>query len=556
VKRITGVGMAILILAVLITALSPGVATAQEYSFSVPKNYSNVYINHDGSISIAYSLTFSCDPGAHPIDIVDIGLPNSNYNLSSAKASINNVALTDIRKSTYVTGVEVHLGAQTIQPGQTGTLNFSIIHPKMLFTDEDKEDYASMVFSPTWYGSAYAHGTTDLKLNVHFPKGVTSDETVYHDKKDGKRKFDSTSFDGEGRIVFTWINASASPSTQYKFGVSFPRKYVAEGAVSEPPKFSFFTLIIGFVVVIITNLPIMIFGGFFFMIIWTIVKGQRRKMKYFPSKVSIEGVGIKRGLTAPEASVLLELPLDKVVTMILFGLLKKGIVRVEEKGKGKTPKVIKIEGVDKSNLKDYELKFLEAIKPNGQADLRKMRTTMVKMIKDVNKRIKGFSRRETRDYYQHIVDLAWRHVTTADTPELLGKEWSDKLEWIMMDKKFGDRMEETFTGREVIAPRWYARNYYPSTSGAGAKSMKGVGESISKSFTSGADLANKMVTGFENFSGNFIRNIESFSSGVTRVTNPAPQSSGSSSRSSSGGGGCACACACAGCACACAGGGR
>jgi len=239
--------------------------------------------------------------------------------------------------------------------------------------------------------------------------------------------------------------------------------------------------------------------------------------------------------------------------MILFGLLKKGVVRVEETGKGKTPKVVKIEGVDKSKLGEYELKFLEAIKPNGVADLRKLRTAMVKMIKDVNKRIKGFSRRETRDYYQHIVDLAWRHVTTANTPELLGEEWSDKLEWIMMDKKFGDRMGETFTGREVVAPRWYVHNYFPSRSGTA--SMKGVGQSIGKSFTSGADMANKMVTGFESFSGKFISNIESFASGVTRVTNPAPKSSGSYSRGSSGGG-CACACACAGCACACAGGGR
>lgn len=552
-KKITGGAVAFAVaISTLMVVFSPGPSMAQEYSFSVPRNYSDVYINHDGSISIAYSITFSCDPGAHPIDIVDIGLPNSKYNLGSAKASINNVALTDIRNSTYVTGVEVHLGAHTIQPGQTGTLNFSIIHPKMVFADEDKEDYASMVFSPTWYGSAYAHGKTDLRLNVHFPAGVKPDETVYHEGN-GKRKFDTTSRDGEDRIVFVWGDTSASPSKQYMFGVSFPRKYVAEGAVSEPPKFSFLELLISFVVLIISNIPIFIFGGFFLMIILSIVKSHRRKMKYFPSKVSIEGVGIKRGLTAPESAVLLELPLDKIVSMILFGLLKKGVVRVEEAAKGKKPKVIKIEGVDKSNLREYELKFLEAIKPNGVADLVKLRGVMVKMIKDVNKRIKGFSRRETRDYYQHIVDLAWKHVTTANTPELLGKEWSDKLEWIMMDKKFGDRMGETFTGRDVVPPRWYVHNYFPSRSGT--TSMKGAGQPIGKSFMSGADMANKMVTGFESFSGKFISNIESFASGVTNVTNPAPKSSGSYSRGSSGGG-CACACACAGCACACAGGGR
>jgi len=46
-------------------------------------------------------------------------------------------------------------------------------------------------------------------------------------------------------------------------------------------------------------------------------------MQYLPPKISIEGKGIKRGLTAVEAGILLEEPLDKILTMILFGLIKK-----------------------------------------------------------------------------------------------------------------------------------------------------------------------------------------------------------------------------------------
>jgi hypothetical protein len=40
-------------------------------------------------------------------------------------------------------------------------------------------------------------------------------------------------------------------------------------------------------------------------------------------KVSIEGHGIKRSLTAVEAAILLEQPMDKILTMILFGTIKK-----------------------------------------------------------------------------------------------------------------------------------------------------------------------------------------------------------------------------------------
>ena len=47
-----------------------------------------------------------------------------------------------------------------------------------------------------------------------------------------------------------------------------------------------------------------------------------------PPKVTIEGHGIKRGLTAVEAAILLEEPLDKVMTMILFGVIKKNAAEV------------------------------------------------------------------------------------------------------------------------------------------------------------------------------------------------------------------------------------
>ena len=51
-------------------------------------------------------------------------------------------------------------------------------------------------------------------------------------------------------------------------------------------------------------------------------------MQYMPPKIAIEGHGIKRGLTAVEAAILMEQPLDKVMTMILFGVIKKNAAEV------------------------------------------------------------------------------------------------------------------------------------------------------------------------------------------------------------------------------------
>ena len=545
-QRAVFVLSAVLLCAVLALG-SAEKAHAQDYAFEVPQNYSDIYINTDGSVTIRYQLTFYCEYGAHAIDIVDIGLPNENYDLSTARAWTDAGEIFNIYPSEYIDiGVEVHLGSATIYPGETGTLYFEIQNNNMVWYDDDQpETHASVEFSPTWYGSAFTSGTTDLSVSIHFPEGVGPDETIYH-----YREFDNWYYDDQGRIAFNWRDTEAKPSKQYMLGVSFPLEYVdvVYEPYHEPLLFAFLKLI-GSVIAAVFFLIVNPFTIFLFFIIGlpiiSVIQARRRKLKYFPPGVSVEGVGIKRGLTAPEAAMVLELPLNKVITMILFGLMKKGYVRTEGNG---TPKIFEIENIEKPDLRKYEEEFLACLKEDGALDKTKLKKAMIDMIKATNKKIKGFSRRETTDYYKNIVDLAWRHVTSAKTPELLGEEWSDKLEWILMDKKYDERMEETFTGRDIIIPRWYHTYWGPThtTSGADFSGMPKV---------SGADLANNFITGVESFSGKLVSNVESFVSSITETTNPAPKSSGGGYRSG-GGGGCACACACAGCACACAGGGR
>ena len=75
----------VLVMCVVLVGTTPR-ALAQDYSFSLDRNISHVIVNRDGSIDVEYWLTFTCDPGAHPIDIVDVGLPKRGYDLSSAQA--------------------------------------------------------------------------------------------------------------------------------------------------------------------------------------------------------------------------------------------------------------------------------------------------------------------------------------------------------------------------------------------------------------------------------------------------------------------------------------
>ncbi len=542
--------MAVALIAALLAAILVPAALAQDYSFAVPENRVHLYINPDGTVRIAYDITFAPDPGSPAIDVVDVGLPNDSY--SDLSASIDGVRLTDISASPYVKpGVAVELGPHAIQPGEQGTLHFEATLRDMIYQDSDDPEYASIVFSPTWFDGDFAHGSSRQEVNFHFPAGVTPEEPRYHDREFTEARFE------DGRVVYTWITPDASASEKNEHGASFPKRYLAEGVVQAAPAFG---LNIDFSAC--CSSPVIWFvafgGGWALLSALGARTQKKRKMQYLPPSLAVEGTGIKRGLTAVEAAVLLEAPLNKVVTMILFGLVKKGVVAVESQKPLKLS-VMKEESPD-AKLWYYERRFVKAIQADGSLDEPEMREMVIDLIGDVNKKLTGFSRKETKAYYQDIAARAWQQVEAADTPEVLGKRWSEGLEWTMIQDNWDDRTRQVFHDRPVVLPHWWWY-YRPWSAGTGSArpsmptgSPLGGGGQVTLPTLPGADFANTVVTGIEGAANTVVSSVESFTDKITQSTNPPPKSSSSSRRG--GGYSCACACACAGCACACAGGGR
>lgn len=538
------IGLSLLALAVL---AGPGLA--QDYGFTLPRNTSWLVITPSGQADLYYELTFVCDPGAHPIDIVDIGLPNGSYQLNGAMARIGQTELDDIRVSEYVKpyGVEVHLGNKTIRPGDSATLFFNIHLEKLLYRDSKDPSYVSFEFSPTWYGSKYVSGSTRLECNFSFPPGMGPDEPRYHEKQFTEAWLDTV----ENAVIYRWVLGSADPDRQYSFGASFPAKYVPKGAVKQPAPFwqkmigGFFGFILGIFKFFFSTIVFWIFG---IAIFFGVRQQKARRMKYLPPEVSIEGVGIKRGLTAPEAGIILEMPLDKVLSMVLFGLIKKEAVEVTDREPKLRIKVLKPELA----ALPYEKSFLETLDKYGLPDEKKLREVAVKLIKEVNDKLKGFSRKDTAAYYRGIIAKAWKQVQDAQTPELKSQPLEDQFDWLMMDGDYKNRMTRHYGAGDVFLPHWWGRSGYGTRTGGGGTTPSG-GAGMQMPKLPGADFANKVTTGAESMAAGLVGKLDSFTGGVTNKTNPIPVSSGGRS---SGGGGCACACACAGCACACAGGGR
>ncbi len=542
-----------LILVFALSIFTAGV-NAQSYSFQLTDELVHYYVNEDGTVSVEYYFTFKNDSGASAIDFVDVGMPNSNFDLNNITADVNGnpVGVSSDYQGDGGSGFAVELGQYAIT-------DVGVVHVRadgitgMIYEDTEKSDYASSEFGTTYFSSDFVYGPTNLTVVFHFPVAVLPEESIYHiPSSSWNGPQEPAMVDTQTGITYTWFDPSANGSTQYQFGISFPKRVVPADAITT---FTWFDAVIGFIVGV---LPCVLPAGFFLLFfvilpVRAITQARKRKLEYIKPTISTEGQGIKRGLTAVEAAILLGVPLDKVLTMILFGVSKKGAMEVlREK-----PLQVKKAEVLPADLNEYEKQFVESM----VADMGKRKIALQKMfvdlVKSVTEKMKGFSKKETVAYYQSIIEKAWTQVAEAKTPDITPILNEESLEWTMADRDFEDRSRRTFTG-PVLLPQWYG-HYSPSTSSgqssiptsSGIPSSSGSG----RVQLPGADFAASMVSGVENFSGQLVGNINEFTGNITNVTNPVPVAT-SSGRRSGGGGSCACACACAGCACACAGGGR
>ncbi len=562
---------ALLALSLIFTFALP--VFGQNASYQVPEVQVDLFLESDGTAAIQYYFHFQNSPGAQPIDFVDVGMPGaSTYSLSNVTANVDGKPITDIQKSPYVDGIALGLGSNQIPAGGSGVVYMYIDNVTGTFyktSSQSGQDYASVQFQPNYFDSASSSGSTSMTINIHMPPGSKDGEVVWYTPKGWPGSDTPASgIDSENRIAYQWTTTSAKPSGVYTFGVAFPATLIPTSALRTEQTVTFNpSKLTG------TLIPIFCCGGFAiifgFVIYLSVKSAKKRKLKYLPPKIAIEGHGIKRGLTAVEAGILMEEPMDKILTMILFSVLRKQAATVTSRD----PLEIKVEDKLPEDLRDYETAFLNAFKGDKAKRRKALQDMMVDLVKTVGEKMKGFSRKETVDYYKSIMEKAWQEVESAETPEVRAEKYSDAVDWTMLDKDYDTRTRQTFGTGPVFMPMWWYRadpTIRSTTAGGmgGAVKSAPIAPSGGKSTTitlpslPGAAAAASVVNSVSSFSSGVVGNVASFTGAVTNKTNPVPVQTSSTFRSSGGrggggfSGGCACACACAGCACACAGGGR
>ncbi len=364
-----------------------GTGSAQSYLFQLEQLEVNIYVNDDGSASIDYRFTFVNDLSAPAIEYVDVGMPNSQFTLQGATAEVNGqiVAVSESDYEGDGSGFAVVMGGAGIPPGQRGVVHVNIPDAgSWLRYDSEDDGYASIAFTPTWFGSEYIKGTTEITVSIHLPPGIQPEEPRWHQAPSGWPEQPEVGLDEEGRVVYTWTNSAASASKKYIFGASFPTQYVPPTAVSKPSWFEILGISED------TCFTFLCCGGIFASVIgvgwWNNEASRKRKLKYLPPKITIEGLGIKRGLTAVEAAILMEQPLDKVMTMILFGVLKKSAATVRTKD----PLELDVAETLPDGLNPYEVDFLKAFRIQEKSERRKaLQTVTIDIVQAVSCKDEG-----------------------------------------------------------------------------------------------------------------------------------------------------------------------
>ena len=602
-----------LLLGILLVKVEP--VKAQDYSFDVVSEKVNVYINQDASITIEYWIQFTCHEGAHPIDIVDIGFPNEQYDLQSVEADINGNELTDIRRSTVIDiGVEIWLHEHSIDPGETKTLHVKGNNPKMVYEDYDNSSLASVEFAPTWFDAQYASTFEYLEVNLYFPDGLTNGNLVkYH-----YDEFTNFSYAEDGDLIYTWIKEDV-PMEKYMFGVSFPKQYVEEyipwsgnprlintilivlisisltGLISGagyliyqyktkykkryyPPKpktemggygslvccMSFFGALV-FLYFLVSFGNIMLILGFYALIIagfgmigyllYRVI--NRAKLPYEKPEMKIDCIGVNKGLSVVETAIIMNTPLKKVVFLIFFSLIRTGHLKIKNADPLRF-EVLSREGM--KEMKPYQRKFIEAIKKKGknQGEIQKneLEDLLVETIKATHKKMVGYELDATIKYYENIINKAWQ--TVKDMPQEI--EWNDledEFDWLVIDDLFEEKSEKFLVNKYYYRrPYWYPRYYYYGYYWRRRNyNSYHPGRNLTNPPTQRLNMftmADSIVHGMEQMANTIVNNFTNFAETIVRMVAP-PASSGSSRRSGSRrGGGSRSGCVCA-CACACAG---
>lgn len=370
----------------------------------------------------------------------------------------------------------------------------------MIYGDQTIPGNDGMQFTLSWFSEATL---LDSRIIIVLPPQVNQSEV-----KTGTLLWSNTLIE-QDRLAIYWEKQNSLPDERFTVGISYPKQqgwtlFTQNDTITD----------------IFENFWILFLVAGLIFAILVVVLLSKRKQPYIKPTVGIESLGILRGLTAVEASYLLALKPPKIVTEILYSLLKKRAIWV----KSTTPslkftiqKPYKNKAGSKQNpLRYYEIDFLKAIKKNGTLDEQKLAKTIMFLRSTVEEKLKGYCRSDTIQYYKKIVTKAWKQVQIAKTSKIASKTYNEQLLWLFLDSKLEDKTKIAFKNQSFDPnPLWFWYWY-----SHGQNQPQTPNKPITKPPTQKAptipssEFANNIATAVETSANNFVVNLEKFANSI------------------------------------------
>ena len=535
-----------IVILALLCVTGAGTASAA-VDFDVLSQDVEINIYEDWSSEIWYYLSIETTSG--PQSGIYLGLPDAN--ISDYAASVDGELLS-VEQTTYDGGdvLKIFFPEQTY-PGDITDLRVSFWAYERLFPDETDSDYIGMYFIPSSW-----QGRTVEKQSVTYilPEGVTPDTVKFVPNPD--------SMSLEGRLEVYFEKTDSLPedfSTNVLFPLSFlvpeDEKRINPDSGSDLPTWLIFMVGAAILFAVIAVIAAVAY-----------VVSRSRKRPYKKPELAMGTMGVRKDLDNVEAAVLLSADPVKIVNLIVLGLVKKGLAKVESWGPLKMELIKELKEEEASKCPNcgapiktdvkfqkcgycgseiemkgrpayYDNQFmLHALGPDGTLDKKGMRMTMEALSKKVSEKMRGYNRNDSEKFYREKIAAAWGDVSSASEDERF-KLFGEQMGWLMLDKEYDSKVDSSFGS---IGSMWVPASWWVWYSLGRSRSM------------SGSEFADKAKE--TNVLSDQKFGVKS-SALKTALATPAAVAHAHKSGCACACVNCACACACVSCACACASGG-
>ena len=532
------------ILLILLILAFAAPAFCQEKLFYVEKEWCRLSIEKSGKVLLLYNITIRVEKGSIK-RYVSVGMPCPDFNVITAYELETGVKIkyeSTVDRESKIYYVTLYV-SKPIYAGEKRTFILYVVLENFVYEDKTNPGNVGVLFIPCWWDSKYFSGIGDLRVEVVLPEGIKKDEFKCDPPYSNIRVEDN-------RIALYWEKKNLPADYKLAIGVSFPKKYV-EHYVSLSEE----NLLEELIPIAIIIFVVVAIAASFLVPLLALLKRE----EYVKPALMIEALGPRKGLTAVEAAYLRmkyrhRRDYARILAMILFGMVKKGYAKIISYD----PLRIHIYREKYHLMRSYEKAFADAVQKNGEIDSQRLVNVFKTLDKVLRAKMRGYCVKETVEYYENIVEKAWKMVEEAGIPEEKFRTLVENLEWLLVDEDFNKKIKRLPRVTISYDPYWdtYWWWYWHSlpTSTVGTTPAKEinifeVADSIASTLEK---TASQISSKIEEISEKIAEVVEGESSDAIRSTDSRSyESIGCVCACVS----CACVCACVSCACACASGG-